>query len=196
MAEDLQFARLVALACHDIRTPLATVHGFAKTLARMPELEDPVARYVGMIDAASDQIADLLDELGLAARIAEGRYEPALRELDTLELARTVAERLGDERVRVTGDGAAVHVDVEAVERGVTALVRSALRHGGLEQVDVRVEGPELGVSPITDSSEQVVTGRDLRDLGAAVAVRLLEALGGSASVEDETLRVRLPQAS
>ena len=29
---DTSFARLVSLACHDVRTPLATVHGFAKTL--------------------------------------------------------------------------------------------------------------------------------------------------------------------
>jgi signal transduction histidine kinase len=196
LAKDPQFARLVSLACHDLRTPLATVHGFAKTLVRTGELDDPAARYVGMIDAASDQIADLLDELGLAARIEEGRYDPALRDLDTLALAQTAAERLGDERVRVAGEGATVHVDVEAVERGVTALVRATLRHGGLEQVDVRVDGPELGVSPITESSKPVVTGRELHDLGAAVAVRMLGALGGSVSVEDETLLVRLPQAS
>jgi signal transduction histidine kinase len=194
LAEDRQFARLVSLACHDLRTPLATVHGFAKTLIRIDELGEPADRYVEMIDAASEQIAELLEELGLAARIADGRYEPTLREVETLELARAAAERLGEERVRVSGEGTTVRVDADAVERGVTALVRAALRHGGLDEVDVRVVGPELEIEPITDASSQVVTGRDLRDLGAAVAVRLLDALGGSAAVDDETLRVRLPQ--
>ena len=32
MTDDNAFARLVSLACHDLRTPLATVHGFATTL--------------------------------------------------------------------------------------------------------------------------------------------------------------------
>ena len=194
MTEDRQFARLVSLACHDIRTPLATVHGFAKTLLRIDELGDPADRYVEMIDAASEQIAELLEELGLAARIADGRYEPTLQDVDTLELARAAAERLGEERVRVSGDGATVRVDADALERGMTALVRAALRHGGLDEVDLRVAGPELEIAPITDASAQVVTGQDLRDLGAAVAVRLLDALGGSAALEGQTLRVRLPQ--
>jgi len=35
VTDDNQFARLVMLACHDLRTPLATVHGFAHTLARL-----------------------------------------------------------------------------------------------------------------------------------------------------------------
>ena len=34
MTDDPDFARLVSLACHDLRTPLATVHGFATTLSR------------------------------------------------------------------------------------------------------------------------------------------------------------------
>ena len=32
MATDDRFARMVWLACHDLRTPLATVYGFARTL--------------------------------------------------------------------------------------------------------------------------------------------------------------------
>ena len=57
MQNDTSFARLVSLACHDVRTPLATVHGFTTTLARTTELAPPADRYVEMIDAASRQIA-------------------------------------------------------------------------------------------------------------------------------------------
>ena len=39
MDNDTAFPRLVSLACHDLRTPLATVSGFAKTLARGGTLE-------------------------------------------------------------------------------------------------------------------------------------------------------------
>ena len=192
MQNDTSFARLVSLACHDVRTPLATVHGFARTLARTVELAPPGDRYVEMIEAASAQIAELLDELSLAARLEGGRYEPTLHEADTLALAHAAAERLGGDRVRVSGQGALVQTDVEQVDRGVSALVQAALRHGGLDEVDVVVRGTEIDVSPITSSSAPVVLGHELRDLGAAVAVRLVEFLGGAVAVEDGVLTVRL----
>lgn len=192
MQNDTSFARLVSLACHDVRTPLATVHGFATTLERAAELAPPADRYVEMIVAASRQIDELLDELSLAARIEDGRYEPLRREADTLALAQAAAERLGEDRVHVSGEGAVLETDLEAVDRGVSALVQSVLRHGGLEEVDVSVRGTEIAVEPVTEASAPVVLGRDLRDLGAAVAVRAIEVLGGSVSVSGRTLTIRL----
>jgi signal transduction histidine kinase len=193
-AADTSFPRLVSLAAHDLRTPLATIHGFAQTLVRMGDLGEPKQRYVEMIDLAARQLAELLDELGTAARIEDGRYEPSLRPVDTLELARAAAEQLGQDRVRVTGEGAEVRADPEPTERGVAALVQAALRHGGLEEVELLVDGPSLRVSPVTASSAPVVLGAELRDLGAAVAVRVVRALGGSVDVDGETLTVRLPE--
>jgi len=188
------FPRLVSLAAHDLRTPLATIHGFAQTLVRMGDLGEPKQRYLEMIDEASRQLGELLDELGLAARIEAGRYEPNLQPIGVLELARGAAEELGEERVAVSGEGGEVKVDVEATQRGVSALAQAALRHGGLEQVDLRVDGATLTVSPVTTSSGPVLLGEELRDLGAAVAVQVIRALGGSVEVEGETLRVRLPE--
>src|SRR5664279_1909099 len=171
MRNDTSFARLVSLACHDVRTPLATVLGFAKTLTRTVELEAPADRYVEMIEAASAQMAELLDELSLV---------------------RSAAERLGEDRVKIAGEGATVTTDAEAIDRGVSALVQAALRHGGLDEVEVVVRGTVIDVSPITDSSAAVVLGTELRDLGAAVAVRLIEFLGGSVDVDDGTLTIAL----
>src|SRR4051812_47981394 len=146
-----------------------------------------------MIEAASAQMAELLDELSLVARIETGRYEPALRDVDTLALAQGARERLGEDRVHVSGAGVTLATDAEPLERGVSALVQSALRHGGLDEVDVAVDGAVIAVSPITDSASQVVLGLELRDLGAACAVRLVEFLGGSVAVADGTLTIRLP---
>ena len=191
---DASFPRLVSLAAHDLRTPLATIHGFAQTLVRMGDLGEPKQRYMEMIDRAALQLAELLDELGVAARIESGRYEPALQRADTLELARGAAEQLGEERVAVSGHGAEVQVDLEATQRGVSALAQAALRHGGLEQVELSVDGPTLAISPITPSSGPVVLGQELRDLGAAVAVIVIRALGGSVVVDGGTLAVKLPE--
>ena len=44
----------------------------------------------------------------------------------------------------------------------------------------------------MTESSAPVVLGKDLRDLGAAVAVSVIETLGGSVSVSGRTLTIRL----
>ncbi len=194
MPDDLDFARLVSLACHDLRTPLATVHGFARTLVNGGGLEPPNDRYVEMIDAASAQLAELLDELSLAARLADGRYEPMLREADTLELARGAAARLNaeEERVAVSGEGATIETDVASMERGIAALAQSALRHGGFDEVTIEVAGMELRISPVTPASAPVVLGDDLRDLGAAVAARLVTRLGGSLAIGGQALVVRL----
>jgi hypothetical protein len=87
-----------------------------------------------------------------------------------------------------------VAVDRAATQRAVTGLVQCALRHGGLERVDVVADGSQIAVSPITPSSAPVVLGEDLRDLGAAVAVLLVRTLGGSVERDGSVLRIRLPQ--
>ena len=160
----------------------------------MGDLGEPKQRYLEMIDEASRQLADLLDELGIAARIEDGRYEPNFQPVDTLELARGAAEELGENRVVVMGEGREVQVDVEATQRGVSAFAQAALRHGGLEQVDVRVSGSSIGISPVTPASGPVLLGQELRDLGAAVAVRVVRALGGTVELDGDTLSVRLPE--
>ena len=192
MPEDARFAQLVTLACHDLRTPLATVYGFARTLGQTG-LEAAPARYVEMIEAASGQMGELLDELGLVARIELGRYDPVLTEIDSLELARAAAERLGEERVEVEGEGSTVRVDVDATVRALARLAQAAARHSGVDEVRLTVRGPELEISPVGRSAGPVLLGEELRELGAAAAATLLRALGSSLAVDGDRLRIRLP---
>ena len=192
MASEDSFTQFVSLACHDLRTPLATVSGFAHTLQQTEELGEPAVRYVTMIQAASEQIAELLDDLGLVARIEGERYEPILAEADTLELAQAAASQLG-EKATAGGSGGAVHVDRDGVERGLAALARCAFRHGGLERVELTADGSSVWIEPVTPGAGQIVLGEDLKDLGAAAAGRLVEALGGSLELQGERLLVRLP---
>jgi len=186
------FAELVSLACHDLRTPLATVFGFARTLGRS-ELEPPVDRYIEMIEAASMQLGDLLDELALVARIEAGRYEPRLTSVDSLQLAQAAASELEEGRVRVEGKGTQVQVPEEQITRALSQLARAASRHGGFESVSFGVDGETLRLSPVTRMSAQVLLGEELRDLGAVAATTLVRALGGSVDAEEEALVVSLP---
>jgi signal transduction histidine kinase len=177
------FSRLVSLACHDLRTPLATVQGFAKTMLRMDELDDEKRdRYLGLIDTAADELAHLLDQLSLAARIEGGRYDPVAREVDSLSLAPDGA----------TGTGTLVSVDPEPVERALAALDRAAARHGGVETT-VTVEGPRITIEPVTTDAAPIVLGETAKDLGAVVAIRLVHALGGEVSLDADRLTVTLP---
>ena len=189
MAEEARFARIVSIAAHDLSTPLATVYGFARTLART-ELEEPTARYVEMIEAASEQLRELTEELALVARIESGRYNPVLADADTLELAREVAAEL-PERVEVSGEGATVKVDPDATGRALSRLAKAASRHGGIDSVSLLVRGRELEISPLQRSAAAVVTGEELRELGAVAAVEHLLALGVTLTAEDERLLIR-----
>jgi signal transduction histidine kinase len=192
MTDDKRFAELVSLACHDLRTPLATVFGFARTLGKT-ELEPPVDRYVEMIEAASMQLTDLLDELALVARIEAGRYEPRLTSVDSLELARAAAAELEEGRVAVEGTGATVQLPEEQTQRALSQLARAASRHGGFDSVSLSVEGQTLRLSPLTRMSALVLLGEELRDLGAVAATMLIRSLGGSVEADDEVLVVKLP---
>ena len=183
----------MAVACHDLRNPLATVFGFARTLTRT-ELDERAARYIGMIDAASNELGELLDELSLVARVEAGRFAPELQEADSLELARSAAADLSEDRLVVSGVGAQVQVPASETVRALSRLAKAAARHGGHDSVSLTVDGAELRISPVSRTAEPVVLGQEVRELSAAAAVVLIEALGGSLAVEDETLVIRLPQ--
>jgi signal transduction histidine kinase len=193
MATDPRFPELVSLAAHDLRTPLATVSGFAATLLRLGTLDAQSARYVELIEASGAQLAEIVDDLGVVARIQGGRFEPALEEVDSLELARRAAGHLGD-RAAAGGQGASVRVDPELVARALAGLANAAQRHGGPEQVRLEADGATVRITPLLDGAAAVVTTEQLKDLGAAAGKAVLEALGGSLAVEGDALAVRLPQ--
>jgi signal transduction histidine kinase len=184
---DERFPRVVSLACHDLRTPLATIYGFARTLTRTGELDERTMRFLGMIEEASEQMTGLLDELGVASRIQGGRWEPALREADTLALATA-----DDERVVSEGTGETIETEPESVERALRSLAIAAARYGPAERVIWRVDGRTLELSPITADAGPVVMGESMRDLGSQIARIVIEELGGSLELDGETLRVQL----
>jgi signal transduction histidine kinase len=186
----------VSLACHDLRTPLATAHGFARTLSRTGSLGEAETRYVDMIEQASAEIGELVDALGLLAQIESGRYQPALRPTDPLAIARGARELAGTEGIEVAGEsGAPVTVDAPAAERAIAALAVCMQRYGAVDRVHVDVADTRITLEPVKPEAAPVVLADDLRDLGAATARAVLEAFGGSLELAGEKLTVRLPAA-
>lgn len=192
MPDDAKFVQSMRTACHDLRTPLAVVSGFAKTLART-DLEPPVDRHMQMIVDASDQLEELLDELAILVSIEDGRFDPPRDDVDSLELARAAAAELEEGRVEVSGVGQTVRVPEKDARRAIRQLSRAASRHGGVDSVALTVEGATLSISPVTQSSAPVLLGDSTKELGALAASACVRGLGGSVEVDGERLLVRLP---
>jgi signal transduction histidine kinase len=179
---------LVGLACHDLRTPLATVSGFAKTLIDGGRLAERDARFAELIAAGAGQLATLVDLLALAGEIASGQYDPRTSAADTAELAASS----NDARIGVEGAGVIVETDPGTVRGALAALASAALRYGELDGVTWTVRGRELTLRTVTEAAAPVVEGTTPRDLGALVARLAIERLGGSIAVDGESLRVLL----
>jgi signal transduction histidine kinase len=184
---DPRFPRIVSLACHDLRTPLASVSGFAKTLSRLGGLDEQQEHFVAVIDEAAGEVALLLEQVAILARIEGGTYTPALVEVDTLELATS-----SDSRVVTGGLGEVIATDVPVVQRALEGLAVAAVRHGEIEGVIWTVHGRELDLAPVNAAAAPVVLGEEVKDLGALIARRVIEALDGSLALDGETLQVRL----
>src|SRR3954468_21478023 len=86
-----RFPAQVAVACHDLRTPLATVYGFARTLERLSDLDEQGRRYVEMVVAGAHELMRLVDDLSSLARIEGGTFVAAPAPVALHEVARAAA---------------------------------------------------------------------------------------------------------
>jgi hypothetical protein len=140
-----------------------------------------------MIEEASEQMTGMLDMLGVASRIEAHRWDPALRDADTLELATSK-----DERIDASGDGESIETEPEALAIALQSLAVAASRYGPAERVAWEVRGRQLALSPVLPAARPVVAGDEARDLGSIVARMVIEELGGSLTFEGERLIVAL----
>jgi len=132
----------VALAAHELRTPVTTVYGFVQTLNRLGDrldrqrqdelrlaLEQQTQRMASLVE----QLLDLSRLDAEAVEVRPQRFDLRLRLHEVVELA--AGTRVTDVRVEVTG-ARTVSVDPSIVDHIVTNLVTNALRYG---QAPVRV---------------------------------------------------------
>ena len=64
-------------ACHELRSPLAVVYGFARMLEHGESLDDAAReKYVGQIVRGAERLDSMLDDLSKIGRIAAGRTPP------------------------------------------------------------------------------------------------------------------------
>ena len=87
----------VATVSHELRTPLASIHGAALTLSRRgSELEPALSdRLLTIIREQSERLAELVEQILLAAQLDSGGLRYAHEDFDVRELAKNVIEAAG-----------------------------------------------------------------------------------------------------
>ncbi len=151
----------VASVSHELRTPLTAVVGFAQELREgMTEFgTNEVATFVELIAEQSMEVADLVEDLLVAARVdidnvAVAPEAVAVRDQIDAVLAAWPAERRN--RVRVSGDNAKSYADPIRLRQILRNLLTNAERYGGdridaevvdgFEEVTVRVRDDGPGI--------------------------------------------------
>lgn len=130
---------LVANISHDLRTPLASLHGYLETLfskdATLTAAERQ--RYLGVALAQSRKVGKLAQTLFELARLEHGMVEPDLETFSLSDLIQDVfqkfelqAEQRHTRLLAALPPGAAlVTADLGMIERVLTNLIDNALRH-------------------------------------------------------------------
>ena len=125
----------VAIASHDLRTPVTVIKGFAAALES--DLDNIAAeqrqQYLGTIRRHADHLGVIIDDLLTTSRLDAGVIEPTPSDVAVEPFLRRLAEDLHpDEPVLIEVEPSDLHlrVDAEHLQRMVTNYLVNAFRYG------------------------------------------------------------------
>jgi signal transduction histidine kinase len=160
----------VALAAHELRTPVTTVHGFVQTLNhlgdRLDESQKDELRVA--LEQQTKRMASLVEQLLDLSRLDAESVDVKPQELDLRQrledvVAVAAGSRFADVRVEVLGPSVAT-VDPSILDHIVTNLVTNALRYG---------QAPVLVSAAVDDGQVRI----SVEDAGPGVAFEIEETL-------------------
>jgi len=141
---------LVGNVSHDLRTPIAVIHGYIETLMIKKESLGPEERdkYLTIILESTDRLRKLVDELFELSKLEAKQVTPVKEPFFIHELIHDICQKfqiLANEKdVKIntsSGQGAPlVHADVSLIERALQNLLDNALKFtpkGGAITIDV-----------------------------------------------------------
>jgi len=198
----------IALAAHELRTPMTTIRGFVTTLHALDDRLDDEQResvQAGLLQQ-TERMANLVEQLLDLSRLDAEAIDIAPERLDVRthieEIVNVAAADLAAVRIDVPA-GTMAFIDPHALDRIVTNLVTNAFRYGTppvrvhAEQTDrhfrLTVEDEGAGVSPdfVPNLFERFTRGDGSRvvtagtGLGLAIARSYARAHGGDLVYED-----------
>lgn len=196
----------VSSVSHELRTPLAAVVGFAEILNHQWDdvTEAEKHELVGHLLRESVEVAHVVDDLMVAARIDGGRLHIDCDYVDVRDIADSILANLpsdsGRERIQLVG-AAQSWADPLRVRQIIRNLVTNALTYGGehvtidlsndQDTVIVTVQDDGAGIpdmivprlfEPFVDRSDSSATMPQSVGLGLAVSRELARRMGGRLS--------------
>ncbi|MGV8852176.1 MAG: sensor histidine kinase [Rhodoglobus sp.] len=212
-ASENKVRTFVADAGHELRTPLASIRGYAELTRRGGhEIRADVVHSIGRIEAESVRMTELVESLLLLARIDEA----VAVELEPVDLSRLMIDavsdahaagpdhewalELPDDAIAVSGDRARLHQIVAnllanaRVHTPQSTTVTAALQQEGEHVIlEVRDTGPGIAPELQPTAFERFARGDGSRSrasgstgLGLAIVAAVAQAHGGSATVVSE----------
>jgi signal transduction histidine kinase len=201
-------SNFIALAAHELRTPMTTIHGFVTTLYHLGDRLDPAQQetvreaLIQQTERMARLVEQLLDLSRLDADAIEIVPEPVNVRAHVEEIVRTVAPDPAAVELAVPDDARAT-VDRNVLDRVIGNLIANALRYGqppvtvSAERTDrhlrISVEDSGGGVDPrfVPDLFERFSRSEGSRasatgtGLGLAIARSYARAHGGDLIYED-----------
>lgn len=147
-----EFVRIVS---HDLRSPLASVKGFASMLESqmVGELNEKQAHFIEKILSGVEQMTSLVDNIQDAGRYdpERGFYEMQRAQVDLIDMVHNIVDKqiIPAEKQELTlkvstsDDVPIMNLDAHMLERAIINLVDNAIKYtpnGGLIQVSVKRE--------------------------------------------------------
>jgi signal transduction histidine kinase len=207
MNENARFADMISKIAHELRSPLTSVKGFSATLVKRWDrfTDEQRLQFIETIHHDAERMGRIVSEVLDLARLEAGRLELQVQPTSLRDVAaKAVANHSdlgGADRVRVDiADDVIVHADPERLGHALSNLVENAIKFsdegpivvaGSDGEITVSDEGVGIpsgqvggvfdGPAPHAQKSGPSGTG-----LGLYLTRRLVEAHGGSISVESE----------
>lgn len=165
---------LVANISHDLRTPLASLHGYLEVLSVKDASLTPEERrrYLGVALDQSRKVGGLAQSLLELVRLEHGFVVPVIERFSLTDLVQDIFQKFElsaqAKAVTLTPDFAekvpGVHGDLGLIERVLTNLLDNALRHtprGGEVTIALAPQGSWVDVT-VSDSGPGIAS--ELRD--------------------------------
>lgn len=193
-----QLLRLaIGPACHELRSPLAVVYGFARMLEGNEELSAAHQKYIEQIALGAERLDTMLDDLAKLGRVASSRMKPVIEEVSLREVAQDMRSKaINEKRVRVESDtDLKVAADFVWLKESLLSLV-DGLCFEEIISVSVswRAQNDNVLIQVVPSSSFPMVDVEpEKASLSVALARMRIVAMGGVFAGEGDRITITLP---
>jgi K+-sensing histidine kinase KdpD len=195
----LLLRQAIGPACHELRSPLAVVYGFARMLENGSSLDEAAMnKYVTQIVRSAERLDHMLDDLSKIGRIAAARIQPQLEHVPLRSVIDDLcATSTNDGRLTVDpGADVAVKADPAWLTESLQAVVDGLCFEEGIDvRLTWRHEPHDVQLHMVPNSSFPMIDVEpDKSGLGISLARMRVVAMGGGFEGSGDRIVITLPR--